>query len=196
MNVWLFFKIFDHLNKKVEKIMNKKKLKIINLKLEKNPRNLNWGQRALCLIDKIIIHQELGEGSTKAVHKYHISKESHLKLGVGAPAIAYHYTIEKDGTVYKVNSEKDVVWHTAGENIQGIGIMLVGDFAHSGNVNGKSPTKEQLKSLRQLLNMLIKKHGLTKLDIYGHKDFGKEACPGFVVYDFITDFKKERFTRT
>jgi len=193
MNIWVFFEIFNRLNKRLRKLMSKNEIEIQTLKLERNPRNPNWGQRDISLINKIIVHQELGEGTTEQVHAYHISKESHLKPGVGAPAIAYHFTIEKDGTIYKVNDLTDVTWHCAGENLQSIGIMAVGDFACKDNINGKAPTQEQLKSLRLLLNYLTDKYMILKANVYGHKDFGKESCPGFVLYDFVQDYKKESF---
>ena len=193
MNIWAFFELFNRLNKRLNKIMSKNKIKIIKLDLKRNPRNPEWGKRDVSLINKIIVHQELGEGTTQQVHNYHISTESHLKPGVGAPAIAYHFSIEKDGTIYKCNSIKDVTWHCVGENIQSIGIMIVGNFAWRENVNGKSPTQEQLKSLRQLLDYLTEKYIILKQNVYGHKDFGKESCPGFVLYDFVNDYKQKEF---
>lgn len=195
MNLLLFIKAFQRLNKYLGRIM-KKPIKINRVSFPVNPRNPNWGYRPTGHIEKIIVHQELGEGNVLAVHNYHISRESHLKLGIGAPAFAYHYGIEKDGTILHVNDHTAVTWHTKGQNLHGLGIMLVGNFAGPGNVNGKAPTQEQLNSLRKLLNHLVADLDLTKQDVYGHQDFGKPVCPGFVVYDFITDYKKERFRIT
>ena len=175
--------------------MSNNKPKILDPKLERNPRYPDWGKRATDLINKIIVHQSLADWTTQRTHEYHISVQSHLKPGTGAPAIAYHYTIEKDGTIYKCNEDTDVTWHTAGENIHGLGICVLGDFAWKENVNGKSPTHEQIKSLRELLNYLTFKYKISRANVYGHKDFGKESCPGFVLYDFIQDYKSEGFKK-
>ena len=111
-------------------IVEMEELIVEKLALVPNPRYQGklWGYRPVSMIDKIIVHQELGEGNTLAVHNYHISPENHVKPGKGAPKIMYHWTIEKDGWVYQVNDVVDVVWHTKGQNLSGLGIMLVGDF--------------------------------------------------------------------
>lgn len=161
--------------------------------LPKNPRYTGttlWGQRDTKTIYKIIVHQELGEADTLSVHNYHISKESHLKPGKGAPRIAYHFTIEKDGSIYQVNNPTDVTWHTVGQNLHGLSIMLVGDFNGDGHKGKSEPTNEQLKSLEELLDHLTSKFNLSKKEIYGHCDFGKPACPGFVVMNFIKKYRE------
>lgn len=164
---------------------------IKELKLTPNPRNPKWGRRNTSSIKKLIAHQELGEAETKSVHSYHISVTSHLKPKVGAPSIAYHYTIEKDGTVYKVNEDTAVTWHTAGQNIAGIGIMLVGDFTGPGHIGKSEPTEEQLSSLIRLFDVLRERYNIPRKSVYGHKDFGKQACPGDIVMKTISDYKNQ-----
>lgn len=163
---------------------------IKELKLTPNPRNPKWGRRLASNITKIIVHQELGEGSTEAVHNYHISPTSHLKPGVGAPSIAYHYTIEKDGTVYSVNADTSVTWHTAGQNMRALGIMLVGDFTGADHIGKSEPTEAQLSSLTRLLDLLCERYSIARASVFGHKDFGKQACPGNIVMRAILDYKK------
>ena len=148
-----------------------------------------WGFRPKSMIDKIIVHQELGEGTTIQVHKYHTSKECHLKNGVGAPKIAYHYTIEKDGTIYKVNEDTDITWHCKGQNLSSLGIMLVGDFTGPTHKGKSVPTKEQKRSLFFLLRELMKINHIERRYIYGHSFFGKENCPGNIVEDMLVEFK-------
>ena len=194
MTLFYFVEIFRRINKKLGGSM-KKKEPIREVRFPFNPRNQTWGHRGLGLIDRIVVHQELGEGNAEAVYKYHTSVESHLKLGVGAPNIAYHYVIEADGSIKHVNDDTAVVWHTRGQNLCGVGIMVVGDFAHSENVNGKAPSKEQLKSLRQLLGHITKQYDLKKGDVYSHNHFGKKSCPGFVLSDFIDDYRVEGLSR-
>jgi len=194
--VKLFQKVKDYLKKlgvKAEepKIIEEPTLLIKKLVLVPNPKYQGdklWGKRPISFITKIIVHQELGEGNTVAVHNYHISDNSHLKKG-GAPKIAYHYTIEKDGTVYNVNDLTDVVWHCGKQNIISIGIMLCGDFTGPSHIGKSEPTKAQTRSLKQLLEYLITELRLNKKAIYGHNDFGKDNCPGIVITNVIKEFK-------
>lgn len=161
------------------------------LHLAPNPRYSGrklWGKRSISSIKKIIVHQELGEGDTKAVHNYHISKESHLKEG-GAPKIAYHFTIEKTGQIYSVNDLTDVVWHTAGQNTSGIGIMLCGDFDGPTHIGKSKPTDLQKTALIWLLDYLTKTYSIPKSEIYGHTDFGKKDCPGNIIMEEIKKYK-------
>ncbi len=178
-------------NKKTQPVEEPDPFVIHKLNLVPNPRyalGKLWGQRPVSMIEKIIVHQELGEGNTLAVHNYHISETSHLKRG-GAPKIAYHYTIEKDGTVYLVNDHTDIVWHCRGQNMGSIGIMLVGDFDGENHVGKSKPTEEQLASLDQLFSNLRSELNLSKDSIYGHRDFGKPSCPGFEVMKFIHKYR-------
>jgi len=194
MTLFYFIELMRRINKRLGGSMGKVE-PIQEVRFPFNPLNPVWGHRGLGLIDKVIVHQELGNGDAHAVYKYHVSVDSHLKLGVGAPNIAYHYVIESNGEIKHVNDDTAVVWHTRGQNLRGVGIMMVGNFAHSENVNGKSPTKEQLKSLRQLLGYITDKYKLKKSDVYGHKHFGKDSCPGFVLYDFIEEYRTEGSSR-
>lgn len=165
------------------------------LLLKPNPRYTRapfWGQRPVSMISRIVVHQELGDGDTKAVHRYHISNDSHLKEG-GAPKIAYHFTIEKNGTVYQVNELKDIVWHCRGQNMESVGIMLVGDFDGPSHEGTGTPTKQQLDSLDILLRYLIdllnfRDRPMTFIN--GHCDFGKENCPGNEVMAFLKHRRK------
>jgi len=165
--------------------------KIEKLSLVPNPRYPTgklWGYRPVFMIDKIIVHQELAEGDTLAVHNYHTNKASHLRQG-GAPKIAYHYTIEKSGTVYSVNEHEDVVWHCKGQNIYSIGIMMCGDFDGYNHIGKSKPTEKQLVSLSKLLDVLTKELNLPKTSVCCHSDFGKPVCPGYIVENHIKKYK-------
>ncbi len=148
-----------------------------------------WSTRRLTRINKIIIHQELGEAGVEAVNRYHI-RPNHISKK-GCPHFSYHYGIEKSGEVIQANDLKHITWHTKGENDTGIGIMLVGDFAGPGHEEGVSePTAEQLKSLEELCEYLFRAFELSYQDVYGHYHFGKPACPGFVVEKWIVKRRK------
>jgi len=182
-----FWKIPD-----LERQVEDSTFKVVKLALVPNPRYPTgklWGYRPESMIDKIIVHQEMGDGTTLQVHKYHTSVRSHLKPGTGAPKIAYHFTIEKDGRTFQVNEITDVTCHCRGQNMKSIGIMLVGNFDGENYEGTSIPTNEQLESLKNLLDKLINDLNLSKNEVYGHRNFGKPACPGYEVMKTIHKYK-------
>ena len=151
-----------------------------------------WSKRSLASIKKIIVHQELGDATVEQVNNYHI-KPNHISPN-GCPHICYHYGISKEGDVYHCNHLSHTVWQAKGQNTSSIGIMLVGNFDGEGHKGtSKGPSQAQLISLKKLIEHLLNmdKLSITKADIYGHADFGKPACPGYVAYDYINKIKNE-----
>jgi hypothetical protein len=143
-----------------------------------------WMLRTLTQINKIIIHQELDDGSIEAVNLYHISP-NHISPK-GCPHFCYHYGIEKSGEIIQANDLRAITWHTKGQNEGGIGIMLVGNFPGPGHDTGTSePTPEQLTALEELCDYLINAFGFSNQEVYGHCHFGKAACPGNTVQGWI-----------
>lgn len=155
-----------------------------------NPRRGKWDQRDLSVVNKIILHQELGESTGRGVHDYHTSINCHISPGKGTPRICYHFVIEKDGVVYWCNNLDDVVWHTKGQNTSGVGIMLQGDFDGIGHQGKSQPTQAQEESFYELVDMLTSELEIPYSEIYGHCDFGKPACPGTIPYTWIENIKK------
>jgi N-acetyl-anhydromuramyl-L-alanine amidase AmpD len=197
MKFYGFLGIFKLLGKIFKKDESVHQHRILKLNLPKNTHEYysnktSWGYRPLQEINKVIVHQELGDGNTEAVHRYHTSPESHLKLGVGAPKIAYHFSIEKDGVIYQVNELSDVVWHCRGQNVYSVGIMLVGNYdgpSHEGTAS--EPPQIQLDALKWLLDKLLKELELSRKDVYGHAKFGKINCPGTATTKFLEKYRKK-----
>ena len=160
---------------------------------EKLPWNSNrphWPQkRALERIDCVILHQSLGHADPSGnrdvlgINNYHISPGNHISAG-GCPHICYHYALDDDGSIYLCNELTDVVWHCKGQNSRSIGIMLVGDFAGPGHAGGE-PTAAQEQAFFALAECLMETLGLETEAFYGHRDFGKIACPGDTAYGWI-----------
>lgn len=164
----------------MERAKEMPKLNIKTIQLKTNPKydsKSPWGTRPISYIEKIIVHQAMADATTEAVHRYHTGSNSHLKSG-GAPRIAYHYTIEKDGTVYKVNELRDITWHCRGQNIGSIGILILGNFDGPKHRGTSKPTPKQIRSLGLLLDHLREELKLSSRDVYGHSHFGKMDCPG------------------
>jgi N-acetyl-anhydromuramyl-L-alanine amidase AmpD len=160
--------------------------------------NRRWSTRSLTDIDSIIIHQSASTGSLKNVNAYHItpSPNNHISHA-GAPHICYHYVIDRNGIVYNVNSLTSVVWHCKGQNSNSIGILVLGNFSGPSYNGSQEPTAEQVNSLKKLIlaytNNENEEHTkglvINKSKVFGHKDFGKENCPGNVLYSFLQDYK-------
>jgi hypothetical protein len=181
-----FFKISE----KFSTVLPKKKdelymkIKDISEELPKGPGR--FGTRKIEKIGKIIVHQSMADADTNAINRYHISANNHIKKG-GCPKICYHYTIEKDGMIYKVNDPLSITWHCAGHNTTSIGICVLGNFDGPSYIGGSgSPTKRQTKSLGQLLDNLKSTYDIENINM--HSDFGKENCPGYDLEKFVREY--------
>jgi len=147
-----------------------------------------WSVRELSRVNKIIIHQELGESPIEAVNLYHI-RPNHISPQ-GCPHFCYHYGISKEGEVIQANELSAITWHTSGQNAVSIGIMLVGNFAGPGHSVGTSePKPEQMQALADLVNYLQTAFKLSNQNVYGHYHFGKPACPGYILQEWIESYR-------
>jgi N-acetyl-anhydromuramyl-L-alanine amidase AmpD len=152
-----------------------------------------WASRDISKINKIIIHQELGDSSIEAVNNYHINP-NHISAK-GCPHFCYHFGISKNGDIIQANELSSIVWQCKGQNSVGVGIMLVGNFKGPGHdLGADGPTKEQYESLEWLIKYLINSLKLSNTDVYGHYHFGKPACPGYGAQDWIESFRNQVFT--
>ncbi|MEO1253288.1 MAG: N-acetylmuramoyl-L-alanine amidase [Bacteroidota bacterium] len=143
-----------------------------------------WGVRQLNSINKIIIHQELGEADVEAVNSYHI-RPNHIS-SKGCPHLCYHFAIRKNGEIIQANELSSITWHCKGQNIEAIGIMVIGNFSGPGYDMGTSePTQEQISSMDFLIDYLQKSLKLDNQSIYGHYHYGKPACPGYKLQEYI-----------
>lgn len=155
-----------------------------------------WSVRPLTCVNKIIIHQAASKGTVENVNLYHITPSSNNHIDKkGAPHICYHYVISRTGDIYKVNSLTHIVWHCKEQNTSSIGILILGNFSGPSYLGSQEPTIEQLHSLKKILDIYTNAQknfeGLTinKNNIFGHKDFGKENCPGNILYNFLKNYK-------
>ncbi len=150
-----------------------------------------WSTRDISQIKKVILHQELADGTIEATNQYHITRSSGNHLSSrGAPHFAYHFGIRKNGDVCQCNSYEDITWHAKGQNVVSVGVMLVGDFKGFDHP-GDEPTQQQMDSLAQLVAHLHEKFSLDNQAIYGHYHFGKPACPGDTVKAWLQILRGE-----
>ena len=151
-----------------------------------------WSKRDLKKVSRVIIHQTAGGDSPEATNKYH-TRPNHVSP-YGMPHIAYHFYIPKEPKtdsrgrvcVWQVNPVEDRAWHTKGNNGVGVGVVCGGSFYHSNWRGGKEhPTMEQMKGTRGIWLYLKERFNLTDRDLYGHFHFGKSACPGEKLENWI-----------
>ncbi len=156
--------------------------------------NRRWSKRSLNRINKIIIHQALGEGSVEQVNNYHITAPNHIS-SKGCPHICYHYCIRDNGEVVQANDLSSITWHCKGENSNAIGIVVIGNFQGPGySLGTQGPTDAQMDSLKGLVDYLLSGFSLSKQDVYGHFHFGKPECPGYVIQKWIEETRNEVIT--
>jgi len=160
-----------------------------------NPKRVYY-TRPITKIDTIIVHQAMSRGSIAGVANYHrtptyvdektnVIIKNHLS-DRGAPGIAYHFGIEADssGTVKWVQDLESVVWGVKGMNSRSIHILVMGDF-DGGGYRGKDgkPSSQQLENLEKLISWVKSRVPWVKDRVFPHSDFGKKACPGYVIED-------------
>jgi N-acetyl-anhydromuramyl-L-alanine amidase AmpD len=127
------------------------------------------------------------------IARYHITpgEQNHLSKK-GAPGIAYHYVIEKDGSVFYVTDEKYLTWHVAKKNTWSIGILVVGNFSAYGRYSSEEPTSKQLASLKKFFFYIQEKYPDAK--IVGHCEIAsashpKPYCPGTTLMKEIQEYR-------
>lgn len=158
-----------------------------------------WNRRNLDWVSKAIVHQSFTDYTNSTffeMAEYHItpSRDNHLNPQ-GCPAIAYHYGIAGDGQIFQFHSPSAITWHTANEASYSLGIVVMGDFngpAYDG-VN-EDPADAQLRSLYKLLNYLTDSERsfiIKPEDIYGHREFGRENCPGLTITEFLAEYRRK-----
>lgn len=126
----------------------------------------------------------------KKVAQYHITSgpQNHLSR-YGAPSIAYHDFIDKQGVIYHCNNYTDITWHTKGSNNIGIGIAM----AFRGQDQGALPTNHQWLALLQHVTVLCLYLKILPKNVLGHREARgfsifsrgsiryKKECPGMAV---------------
>lgn len=90
--------------------------------------------------------------------------------------IGYHFIIDYAGRIWEGRPLFYEGAHVSGQNIENIGVMLLGNFEE------QRPAPDQISSLFKLVNALIKKYSISKDSIYGHCDLGQSICPGKYLY--------------
>ncbi len=93
--------------------------------------------------------------------------------------VGYNYVIRRDGTVEPGRAENAIGSHVQGHNADSIGVCMVGGIDDKTWKPADNFTPAQWRSLRTLVERLVKKYPSAK--VLGHRDFPgvQKACPSF-----------------
>lgn len=147
--------------------------------------------------DMIVLHHT---ANPNPKHQAQMVAAQHLKEPRIRQAGAYHYVIEKDGTVAKLHTEEFIGNHAGNwaVNLRSIGVCLAGNFVI------EKPTLEQLRSFRKLLTDIQNRWGIPDKNIKLHSEVRLQptACPCIdlraVYFDErrkFLDFRYKDFTK-
>jgi len=149
-----------------------------------------WKRRDPKTIAGVVFHQALAEGATaEAIAKYHVGP-NHID-DTGCPGMCYAGFVEADGKFVLANDVEDITWSQGDANIPGdenaayIAFCFSGDFSGPGYSTKFEPTEAQMKTAGELWSLCKKLFGLSGNQLFGHYDFGKPACPGYTLMNFI-----------
>jgi N-acetylmuramoyl-L-alanine amidase len=118
--------------------------------------------------------------------RFDLPEAVRFKDGRGWLDIGYHYVITLDGTLEDGRPNQQIGSHVAGYNKSSLGICLVGGLDINTGKPAATFTKEQMVSLRILINFLKAQYP-TIANIKGHHDFPgvNKACPCFDVSKWL-----------
>ena len=124
-------------------------------------------------INKIIIHctatPEGREVTTDDLYKWHVKERGWKDIG-------YHFFIDLQGCLHECRPIEQTGAHTKGQNWDSIGIAYAGGMSKD-MAPEDTRTEEQKDAMFDLLLRLVEAY--RGVQIHGHCDFSKKACPSF-----------------
>lgn len=106
--------------------------------------------------------------------------QRHHQEGRGWADIGYHFGIDRFGQVLQGRPIEVVGAHVRGFNTPSVGVAFLG----TDNRNVEDLTVEFMRSFNQVREHVEARVG-RKLDLSGHRDHGRTACPGDEMYDYL-----------
>jgi hypothetical protein len=97
--------------------------------------------------------------------------------------IGYHFLIDPTGRIWQGRLLDWQGAHAQGSNnVQNIGVCLLGDFNH------ERPDPRALESLERLVDALCERHRIAQSRVYGHQKFAATECPGDSLMAWISRY--------
>jgi hypothetical protein len=159
-----------------------------------------WYKREVGDVLGVAVHQSAGRNTSdpRATGRYHTSVNNHITPGRPLPSLVYHIAITDSGDAWLCG---DLSWRTYGqgakekdhpgdENKHLLCLLVLGGFHGLGwkpRWAKKGPTDAQLAKLPKVVRWLMDTFDFGGEGVFGHYHFGKAACPGFVVTDWIEE---------
>ena len=149
------------------------------------------------MLDTIVVHHTDNNASIK--------ENERRETGRSFAAIAYHFFIEKDGTIYEGRPLEIMGSHAGEGNTPGptndpdwgaIGIAVQGDYHHADDwISSDDPPREQLQSLEKLVIALLSIYPIRHLLM--HREVPRKGnatvCPGDHMASHVQSLRKKLF---
>jgi hypothetical protein len=119
-------------------------------------------------------------GRYTAQARYHMQRNWNSGDGpkIMGFGLMYHYRVSTDGRVWRTQPEELVTWHAHSANYAGLALCC--DLGP-----GQTPSQEQLRALKELLDWLCHKRPdipAGRAEVWGHGELQRQgnrtACPG------------------
>ena len=94
--------------------------------------------------------------------------------------IGYHFLIGRDGRIYEGRRADRQGAHSRGvNNRNNLGISLIGNY------DATLPNREQLEATRRFLAQQLKRYGLSRKALRGHREWSPTTCPGEALQSWL-----------
>ena len=167
------------------------------------PRNYarSWPQRDPKELKGVVLHQSLEDyGGVWGNAKYHTGP-NHISNN-GLPGLSYTIFIDRSTGRAVLANDVECATYSQGnstivgnENERYLSICVGGNFAGPGYVPGKKKTltSEQNRVMHALWHHLAIVFDFTGAQLYGHYHFGKPACPGYEIAEFVETIRQAHY---
>lgn len=162
-------------------------------------RGRQWLARPPDKLKGLVLHQSLEEsGSALAVAAYHVGA-NHIRAE-GLPGLSYTLFVERDGKVILANDVEGKTWsqgyldpERVDENALYMGVCVGGNFSGPAYKGTQRPTPAQMDSVDKLWGVCKGLWGWTGAGLFGHFHFGKPACPGGDLLEYVYSHRPAQF---
>jgi hypothetical protein len=133
--------------------------------------------RPMGRVSRVTIHHEGNpepwiSDSTAAVAARLRQIQDWHRRNLRAGDIGYHFIVDRAGRVWQGRSVQYQGAHVGGRNEHNIGVMVLGNFEI------QQPTAPQVTALATLCGMLVEGYGISRGDLFAHRDLASTCCPG------------------
>lgn len=153
-----------------------------------------WSLRDPSKIQGVCFHQSMEEyGTAMGNARYHVGP-NHISPE-GLPGLSYTIFVEKGGTVVLANpvEAKTFSQGSPDTNELYLAVCFGGNFSGTGYRGTQTPTGAQLRAAEDVWGLLSSLWGWDGTHLFGHYHFGKPACPGFMLSDYIDRVRPQDF---